>query len=350
MPQHAPESIFADMTTVQHQVSLRAYNTFGFDVPAAAFVAVDTEADVQALIRDTALPRPFLVLGGGSNVLLTKPVAGTVVLNRIGGIEVVREAGDTVWIRAGAGVNWHEFVLDTLDRGLSGVENLALIPGTVGASPIQNIGAYGVEVKDAIDGVRFVRWSDGEARELTASDCCFGYRDSLFKGALHGTGIVTAVTFRLSRTPRLQTGYGAIRDELARAGIEAPNPRDVAEAVIAIRRSKLPDPAVVGNAGSFFKNPTLPRPQYDALLAQHPGIPHYPAGDGRVKVPAGWLIEQCGWKGQARGGAGVHDRQALVLVNRGAASGTAIWDLSEAIVRDVQARYDITLEREVQIW
>jgi UDP-N-acetylmuramate dehydrogenase len=331
-------------------VSLLSYNSFGFDVEAEAMVIVHSEAETQEVARNTELALPLRALGGGSNVLLKGRVAGTVVLNRIEGIEQVAEDAEHVWIRAGAGVNWHQFVLDTLERELSGVENLSLIPGTVGASPIQNIGAYGVEVKDTVDTVRFMYWEDGRVEEFENAACRFGYRDSIFKHELKDKGMVTAVTFRLMKHARIQTSYGAIQQELEKEGVLTPTSRDVSNAVISIRRSKLPDPAVIGNAGSFFKNPTVPVAVFEKLKEAHPGIPSYPAGEGMVKVPAGWLIEQCGWKGATRGPAGVHDKQALVLVNRGGASGEEVWALSEEILKSVEERFGVMLEREVQVW
>lgn len=335
---------------MQAPVSLQPYNTFGIAETAAAFVTIRSEADLQAALADERLPRPFRVLGGGSNILLRGPVPGTVLHNAIPGRVVVADDGEEVLLQCGGGENWHQLVLHSLEQGLYGLENLALIPGTVGAAPIQNIGAYGVEVKDLIYRVRFVNFADGRVQELEAVDCAFGYRDSIFKKALKDRGMITRVTFLLHRIPRLHLSYGALRETLAAAGIAHPTPQQVAEAVMHIRKSKLPDPAVTGNAGSFFKNPTLPEAQYEALLQRHPDLPGYPAGEGRVKVPAGWLIEQCGWKGRHLGPAGVHPRQALVLVNRGGARGADIWNLSEAIIADVRQQYHITLEREVQVW
>lgn len=332
-------------------VSLRPYNTFGIEETAACLWPVGSEAALLEALQNPQLPRPFRVLGGGSNILLKGPVEGTVLKNDIPGKVLFPENSDTVLLQCGSGENWHETVLFALQHGLFGLENLTLIPGTVGASPIQNIGAYGVEVKDHIHSVRFVAFESGKAVEFPATDCAFGYRDSIFKNELRGKGMITAVTFRLSKTPNLKTSYGAIGEELKNAGIQNPTPRDVAEAVMRIRRSKLPDPAVIGNAGSFFKNPTIPEAHFRKLKAAFPEIPHYPAGEGLVKIPAGWLIEQSGWKGKIVGRAGVHARQALVLINAaGNATGAEIWHLSQEIINDIEQRFGILLEREVQVW
>lgn len=306
-------------------------------------------AQLSQIATDTSLPSPFYVLGGGSNVLLASPVKGTVILNRIRGIETIKEDADNVWLRAGAGEVWHDLVLHAIGNGLGGIENLALIPGTVGASPIQNIGAYGVEVKDTIAEVEAWDWEEGRLRNFSNEECRFGYRDSIFKATLKARVVVTAVTFRLTKHPVLHTDYGAIRDELAAMGAE-PSVASIAQAVINIRRSKLPDPAVIGNAGSFFKNPTIEAAHFAELRLAHPAIPAYPAPDGRVKVPAGWLIEQCGWKGRRIGDAGIHAKQALVVVNHGGATGAELWALSEQVLKDVKARFGIELEREVQVW
>ena len=336
---------------VLRNTSLLSYNTFGLEATAEALVTVETEAEVAQMLQNKALPRPFRALGGGSNVLLSGNVAGTVVKNAIAGEKILSETADEVLIQVGGGTNWHQFVLRTLELGLAGAENLALIPGTVGAAPIQNIGAYGVEVKDILHSVHFMRWDGGgEVLHYSNADCQFGYRDSIFKNALKGAGMVTAVVFRLSRTPLLRTDYGAIKAELERLQIQKPTPKDIAEVVAGIRRSKLPDPAVTGNAGSFFKNPTIPKNNFQALQQHFPDLPHWPAGEDRVKVPAGWLIEHCGWKGHVAGAAGVHPLQALVLINRGGATGAQIKALSTAIIASVQERFGIELEREVQEW
>ncbi len=336
---------------IRHNASLLPHNTFGLEATAEAMVTVHSEAEVAQLLQDERLPRPFRALGGGSNILLSGPVSGTVVRNAVLGEKVISESGDEVLFQAGGGMNWHQFVLRTLELGLAGAENLALIPGTVGAAPIQNIGAYGVEVKDILHSVHFMRWDGGgEVLVLDREACNFGYRDSIFKGELKGAGLVTAVVFRLSKKAKLRTDYGAIKTELERLKIENPTPADIAEVVAGIRRSKLPDPAVTGNAGSFFKNPTIPKGEFTELQKHFPHLPHWPAGEDRVKLPAGWLIEHCGWKGHVAGAAGVHPLQALVLINRGGATGAEIKALSTAIIASVESRFGIALEREVQEW
>ncbi len=319
------------------------------DVSAGALLRLTDAEQLPSIAIDDRLPRPFHVLGGGSNVLLTGDVAGTIILNRIGGISLIHEDAEAVQLRVGAGEVWHDLVLHAIGNGWGGIENLALIPGTVGASPIQNIGAYGVEVKDTIAAVSAWDWSAKAFRTFSNADCGFGYRDSIFKNVLKDQVVITAVTFQLSKQPVLRTDYGAIRDELRDMSAEA-SVQSVAQAVINIRRSRLPDPAIIGNAGSFFKNPTISAEQFDALKGQFPAIPSYPAGAGWVKVPAAWLIEQCGWKGHRSGDAGVHAAQALVLVNYGSAKGSDIWDLSSQVLASVANRFGITLEREVQVW
>lgn len=330
-------------------VSLRSYNSFGIDVPAEYMVEIHDREQLHLIGSNGSLPQPLHILGGGSNVLLTGAVTGTVILNRINGIEEVREDAEHVWIRAGAGETWHNLVLYAINRDLGGIENLALIPGTVGASPIQNIGAYGVEVKDTIVEVEV--W-DREKHNLisyTNEACQFGYRDSIFKRALKDKIVVTAVVYKLSKHPVLHTEYGAIKDELNTMGVK-PSVRTIAQAVINIRRSKLPDPAEIGNAGSFFKNPTIDKALFEQLQQQCPTMPSYRVSDDMVKVPAGWLIEQCGWKGYRKGDVGVHAKQALVLVNYGKADGAQIWLLSEEVVASVESKFGIVLEREVQVW
>lgn len=332
---------------LQQNVSLLAFNTFGINVPAEHYTEIHKEEVVAAL---AALRRPLHVLGGGSNVLLTGPVKGVVVRNCLKGISLLSEDYNNVWLRVAAGEVWHQLVLYTIGRGWGGMENLALIPGTVGAAPIQNIGAYGVEARETIESVSYFDLEDGLHVTLSNAACQFGYRDSVFKHALKGRVLITSVVFKLSKQPVLNTSYGAIEEELHNMGVATPSVKTVAQAVINIRSSKLPDPAKVGNAGSFFKNPTIHRAQYNDLLAASPAMPHFRVSEELVKIPAAWLIEQCGWKGYRHGDAGVHDRQALVLVNCGKATGAELWHLSGEIVASVQARFGIILEREVQVW
>jgi UDP-N-acetylmuramate dehydrogenase len=314
-------------------------------------VEIRGEDDVKAVASDSALPGRKRVLGGGSNILLTAPVAGTVVLNRIPGITVEKEDNTHAWLRVGGGEEWHHFVMHCVTHDLGGVENLALIWGTVGAAPIQNIGAYGVEAKETIQSVRGWHWEEKAFVELSAAECHFGYRDSIFKRELKDKLFITSVLFKLRKSPtEFNTGYGAIREELEHTGHATPSLRAVAEAVIAIRSSKLPDPRWTGNAGSFFKNPTVPREQYEGLIVQFPGMPSYPVDDTQVKIPAGWLIEACGLKGHRDGHVGVHEKQALVIANYGGATGSEVWALSEKVLRTVEEKFGITLEREVQVW
>ncbi|MBA3828165.1 MAG: UDP-N-acetylmuramate dehydrogenase [Taibaiella sp.] len=335
---------------IQQNVSLRPFNTFGIDVPAEYFTSITDIASLQELMDDAKLPSVRHILGGGSNVLLTKRVNGIVLQNRLKGITVIKEDDAHVWLTVGSGEVWHQLVMFAINSGWAGIENLALIPGTVGAAPIQNIGAYGVEAKETIGTVTAWHWQEKALVTYNNSQCSFGYRDSIFKHALKDQVFITSVTFRLNKQPVYKISYGAITEELERMHIGTMSIRAIANAVIAIRTSKLPDPAQIGNAGSFFKNPTIAKEHYDTLLIDHPGMPSYPAGNSTVKVPAGWLIEQCGWKGYRNGDAGVHSRQALVLVNYSNASGDQIWRLSQQIVDSVKDKYSIELEREVQVW
>ncbi|MCC2546385.1 UDP-N-acetylmuramate dehydrogenase [Hymenobacter sp. BT175] len=337
---------------LEHDVSLRPYNTFGIDVKARMLGRFASVVELRALL---ALPEVAsaekLILGGGSNLLFTKDFEGVVLKNEIRGLEVVDqdEAAETALVRAGAGESWHGLVQYALAQKLSGIENLSLIPGTVGAAPLQNIGAYGAELKDTFDRLEAVEISTGRLRTFTHEECGFGYRESVFKGPLRNQYIVTSVLLRLHRQARLNVSYGAIRTTLADMGIEAdPTPQDVSEAVIRIRRSKLPDPAQIGNAGSFFKNPELSQASFDALKARYPDLPGYPVPGG-VKVPAAWLIEQCGWKGRRLGYHGVHDQQALVLVNHGGAQGGDIRDLAHQIIASVREKFGVELHPEVNI-
>lgn len=290
-----------------------------------------------------------MVLGGGSNILLTRDVPQWVLHNKITGIELVREDDAHVWLKVGAGEVWHHFVQYCVQRGYAGVENLSLIPGTVGAAPIQNIGAYGVEVKDVLEQVRFFDLEAEVFREFSGEDCKFGYRDSIFKQELKGKAVITSVLFRLNKAPVFHTSYGNIKQELEAMGVTELSIQSISEAVIRIRTSKLPDPKKIGNAGSFFKNPEVPGSIYQQLKQQYPAIPGYPLERDRTKIPAGWLIEQCGWKGFREDDYGVHKDQALVLVNYGKAKGADIAALSGKIIDSVAKRFGIQLEREVQI-
>ncbi len=329
--------------------SLKPFNTFGIEATARYLTEAEEVLGLKKILVDEQFRAvPKLFLGGGSNVLFTKDYDGLVVLIKLKGIEKVKEDKTHQWIKAGAGVNWHQFVLYTIDQNLGGLENLSLIPGTVGAAPMQNIGAYGVEIKDTFDSLEALHLPTGELQTFTKADCRFGYRESIFKHALKGQYIITSVTFRLVRNPvTFNTSYGDIQKTLQERGINEPTLKAVSDAVIQIRQSKLPDPKEIGNAGSFFKNPIISQSHFSRLLTQHPDLPSYPAETGFVKIPAGWLIEQTGWKGVQVGNVGVHKRQALVLVNYGHGSGAEIQHLSETIQAAVKHKFDVDLQVEV---
>jgi UDP-N-acetylmuramate dehydrogenase len=291
-----------------------------------------------------------MLLGGGSNVLLTQDVPGLVLKNNIQGIRVIREFKNKVWVEVGGGENWHAFVRWAVSNGYGGIENMSLIPGTVGAAPIQNIGAYGVELKDVFVRLNAVALSGGRAKTFNHKACQFGYRDSVFKRAEKGKWCITSVVFSLQKSPhRLNTAYGDITKTLEANGISAPNIADISNAVVQIRTSKLPDPAKIGNCGSFFKNPETDRAVLEKIQETHPQAPFFPLPDGRVKIPAGWLIEQCGWKGKRVGNTGCYERQALVLVNHGGATGQEVKALASAIIDSVEKTFGIRLEAEVNI-
>ena len=328
---------------VREDVSLRPYNTFGIECVASRMVDCMSVEEVREVAREVSGGR-YYVLGGGSNVLFLRDFEGTVVRPLVGGIDVVGEDGGDVVVRVGSGVVWDEFVGWCVDRGLGGVENLSGVPGNVGAAPVQNIGAYGVEAKDVVERVWGERVGGGEL-VLGGGECGFGYRDSVFKHGLRGEVIVTRVDFRLHRGGECKLDYGALRGAVeALGGVSLGNVR---RAVLSIRGSKLPDPKVLGNAGSFFKNPEVSEEVADALGREYTGMPRYALGDGRVKIPAGWLIERSGWKGRGMGRAAVHDRQALVLVNKGGASAEEVVALCEAVRADVRSMFGIELSPEV---
>ena len=349
------------MPLLEENVSLRPYNTFGLDGQARYFARFTSADELRQLLkRPEVQAADKLILGGGSNLLLTRDFGGVVLKNEIRGLEILSEDGDghPALVRAGAGESWHGLVEYSLGQGLSGIENLSLIPGTVGAAPLQNIGAYGVELRDTFEYLEAVELATGASRVFTAAECGFGYRESVFKHGLKGQFVVTAVVLGLHRPGRPagyapNVRYGAIADTLAALGVAGePTPHEVSRAVVHIRRSKLPDPAEIGNAGSFFKNPELSQAAFDRLKSQYPDLPGYPMPGG-VKVPAGWLIEQAGWKGLRRGpGAGthgVHDQQALVLVNHGGATGAELRALAEEIIASIRQKFAIELHPEVNI-
>ncbi len=340
------------MLNIQSHVSLKPYNTFGIDVNARYWVEVSNEEDLQTVLQLSDYDdEPKLILGGGSNVLLCHDFSGLVVKVDIQGIDVIRDDENHFYVTAGAGVNWHEFVLFCVEREYAGVENLALIPGTVGASPMQNIGAYGVELEQVFESLTAIHTLTGEKRIFTHADCAFGYRESVFKRELKGQYVIVSVTFQLDKHPTFHTRYGAIQETLTEMGVSDHNLsiKAISDAVIRIRRSKLPDPAKIGNAGSFFKNPEIPKTQFDTLKNQYLNLPGYPIGNDTVKVPAGWLIEQAGWKGYRSGDAGVHAKQALVLVNYGNATGNEIIALAKQVQASVLEKFGITISPEVNI-
>ena len=333
---------------IQENVSLRPYNTFGFEATARYFVAITAVEQLQQLLSDPRwVATPKWILGGGSNVLLTRDVDALVIRNEIKGIEIVRQNDDQVLLRVGAGEDWHEFVLHCVEMGYGGAENLSLIPGTVGAAPMQNIGAYGVEIKDIFEELQAVETTTGALRTFDAAACAFGYRESVFKTSLKDKYIITSVTFRLQKKPVYNVSYGDIQKTLDEMDVLEPSVRTISEAVIKIRQSKLPDPAQIGNAGSFFKNPEIPKAQFEALKSNFPALPGYPVGDDKVKVPAGWLIEQAGWKGHRAGAVGIHDRQALVLVHHGGGVGQQVKELAAAVQASVMEKFGIRLTAEV---
>lgn len=338
---------------VQQNISLKPYNTFGIEAVARYFAKFDSIAVLEELLQHNQ--HPLMVLGGGSNILLTKDYDGLVIKNELRGIEQVREDEQYIYVKAGAGENWHAFVLHCIDNGWAGVENLSLIPGNVGASPMQNIGAYGVEIKDVFHQLTAYHIGEKQSVVFSAVDCAFGYRESVFKQKLKNQFVITDVTFRLNKQPAFNTSYGAIEQQLMAMGVRELSIKAVSDAVIAIRSSKLPNPSVIGNAGSFFKNPVISQEQYETLKSLHPDIAAYPQADGGVKLAAGWLIEHSGpakgisWKGYREGDAGCHAKQALVLVNYGHASGSDIYALSEQIVQSVQDKFGVVLHREVNI-
>ena len=328
-------------------ISLLAYNTFRIDVKAKYFVEVNSTDDLRLLIStDEFKSNNRFVLGGGSNLLLTKDFDGIVIRLAIKGIKVCEEEDD-VYVEAGAAEVWNDFVQYNVNKGYAGLENLSLIPGTVGASPIQNIGAYGVEIKDHFFSLEAFDLSSGEIKKFTKEQCEFGYRESVFKNKYKGQYIITSVVFKLSKTPNLKLHYGAIEEELKKRNILNPSIKDVAKVVSEIRVSKLPDPSTIGNSGSFFKNPIIDKATFERVLSNFPHVVNYPAGEGCVKLAAGWLIEQCGWKGKQIGNVGTWKNQALVIVNHGNASGKEIYDFSELIINSVFERFGVSLEREV---
>ncbi|MGH1335720.1 MAG: UDP-N-acetylmuramate dehydrogenase [Aureispira sp.] len=325
--------------------SLQELHTFGMPIHAQDYIKIQQVEDLLACLP---LSGKFLILGGGSNVLFTQDFEGCVLHNQIKGIEVVKEEEEAVYVRVGGGEVWHDLVEWCLGQGYSGIENLSLIPGSVGAAPIQNIGAYGVELKDVFYSLEGIELATGTLHQFVVEECAFGYRDSVFKRKYKGQYFITKVTLRLPKQATLNFSYGAIQAQLQK-NETLPSPKSISEAVIQIRQQKLPDPKQIGNAGSFFKNPIINKEKGEALQVRYPNVPLYPAGTGQVKLAAGWLIDQLGWKGYRKGDAGVHAHQALVLVNHGQATGAELWALAQEVQASVQEHFGILLEPEVNI-
>ncbi len=332
---------------IQTDFSLKNYNTFGIEAKAKQFVSVSSIAELKEILVQN---NPIFILGGGSNMLLTQDIQKLVLHVNLKGIEIVETNEDFAIVKAQAGENWHEFVLYCIEQNLGGIENLSLIPGNVGTTPIQNIGAYGVEIKDTMLSCEALNLKTLEIETFTNADCQFEYRESIFKKELKNQYIITSVSFKLStKNHKVSTTYGVIGAELQKNNIENPTLKDISNAVIAIRQSKLPDPKELGNSGSFFKNPIISKEAYEKAKALHPEMPHYVVSETEVKVPAGWLIEQAGFKGKRFGDAGVHKNQALVLVNYGAATGAEIVALSKNIQKTILEKFGIAIEAEVNI-
>ena len=335
--------------TIQNNFSLKKYNTFGIEAKAKQFVAVHSIEDLNTILNEHQ-SEPKFILSGGSNMLLTQDIQALVIHIDLKGKKVLKEDDDFVWVESQAGENWHEFVLWTIDQNFGGLENMSLIPGNVGTTPVQNIGAYGTEIKDTFISCDAMNIASQEMETFTKEECQFGYRESIFKHEVKDEFIITSVVFKLTkRNHKINTSYGDIIKELEKQNVTTPNLKDVSNAVIAIRQSKLPDPAALGNSGSFFKNPIIPKEQYEKVHALHPEMPHYTVSETEVKVPAGWLIEKAGFKGKRFGDAGIHKNQALVLVNYGNATGQEILAVSRNIQATILREFGIAIEAEVNV-
>ena len=334
---------------IQENISLKPFNTFGIDVKARHFIEITSTDDLRQALELEGFPKK-LILSGGSNVLLTRDIDSLILWINIKGVRTLWEDENSIALKIMAGENWHDFVLWTLDKGYGGLENLSLIPGNVGTAPIQNIGAYGVEIQNVFESCEAMEIESRLLKRFTKQDCNFGYRDSFFKNDGKGKFVITSVNLILTKkNHKINTSYGAIENQLNEQKVKDPTIKDVSEAVIAIRRSKLPDPKELGNSGSFFKNPVISKKQFEKFSQENPDAPHFDVGDGTVKVPAGWLIEKCGYKGHRKGDAGVHKEQALVLVNYGNASGDEILQLARSIQSEVKNKFGIELNPEVNI-
>ncbi|MGK4569181.1 UDP-N-acetylmuramate dehydrogenase [Flavobacterium sp. 3HN19-14] len=334
---------------ILNQFSLKKYNTFGIEASARRFVAVHSVAELKTILQENASEKKF-ILGGGSNMLLTQDVDALVIHIDLKGKKIIREDDDFVWVESHAGENWHEFVLWTIDQNFGGLENMSLIPGNVGTTPVQNIGAYGAEIKDSFVSCDAINIETQEIRTFTNEECKFGYRESIFKNEVKNQYIITSVAFKLTRNNhKINTSYGDITAELAKQNVTIPTLKDVSNAVIAIRQSKLPDPKELGNSGSFFKNPIIPASKFEIIHSKFPEMKYFTVSDTEVKVPAGWLIEQAGFKGKRYGDAGIHKNQALVLVNYGNATGSEILAVSKNIQQTIFDTFGIHIEAEVNI-
>ncbi|QBN18409.1 UDP-N-acetylmuramate dehydrogenase [Flavobacterium nackdongense] len=334
---------------IQTNFSLKNFNTFGIEARAKQFVAVHSIAELGVVLQEYKTEKKF-ILGGGSNMLLTQDIDALVIHVDLKGKKIIKETDDFVWVESQAGENWHEFVLWTIEQNFGGLENMSLIPGNVGTTPVQNIGAYGTEIKDTFESCEAMKIENQEMKTFTKADCHFGYRESVFKNEVKGQYIITSVVFKLTKqNHNINISYGDIKAELAKNNAETPTLRDVSNAVIAIRQSKLPDPKELGNSGSFFKNPILLKTDFEKIHQKFPEMKYYEVSATEVKVPAGWLIEQAGFKGKRFGDAGIHKNQALVLVNYGNASGQEILNVSKNIQETVFKTFGIAIEAEVNI-
>ncbi|MFZ4671063.1 MAG: UDP-N-acetylmuramate dehydrogenase [Flavobacterium sp.] len=334
---------------IQHNISLKKYNTFGIEAKAKEFVAVHSVSELKTILQENKSNAKF-ILGGGSNMLLTKDIDALVIHIDLKGKKILKANDDFVWVESMAGENWHEFVLWTIDQNIGGLENMSLIPGNVGTTPVQNIGAYGTEIKDTFVSCEAINIATQEMKTFSTEECHFGYRESIFKHAVKDQFIITSVVFKLTkRNHKINTSYGDITKELEKQNVISPTLKDVSNAVIAIRHSKLPDPKELGNSGSFFKNPIITKTEFEKIHVLHPEMPHYIVSETEVKVPAGWLIEKAGFKGKRFGDAGIHKNQALVLVNYGHATGEEILNVSKDIQAKILKEFGIAIEAEVNV-
>jgi UDP-N-acetylmuramate dehydrogenase len=333
---------------ILNNIPLKEFNTFGIQSIAKRFSRFSNKEELDEILRQRNNDS-LLVLGGGSNILFTKDYDGLVIRNEIKGFEIIEASDEVVIVKSGAGEVWHEFVLNCIDHDFGGIENLSLIPGSVGASPMQNIGAYGIEIKDVFHSLEAYEINTGKIKSFNHSECKFGYRESVFKRELKDQFIILSVSFKLTKNHQINSSYGAINTELEEQGIKKPSIKDISNAVIAIRSSKLPNPKEIGNAGSFFKNPVVDIEVLREIQKNYESAPNYPAGEGKVKLAAGWLIEQAGWKGKTISTYGVHKNQALVLVNYSDSQGSDIFNLSTQIISDIHSKFGVELEREVNI-